>query len=40
MDEIQRRKDFTDWDKFACNEYQRLQEENAPEDGEPIIDDE
>ena len=39
MDEIQRRKDFTDWDKFAYNEYQILQEENAPDDEEPIIDD-
>ena len=39
MDEIQRRKDYTDWDKFAYNEYLLLQEENAPEDEEPIIDD-
>ena len=40
LDEIQRRKDYTDWDKFAYNEYQILQEENAPDDEEPIIDDE
>ena len=31
-DEIQRRRDYTDWDKFAYNEYDEINEEN--EEGE------
>ena len=43
MTDIEKRKDYTDWDKFAYNEYiikmNAENEEDDPDEEEPVIDD-
>ena len=42
MTDIEKRKDYTDWDKFAYNEYiikMNAEEEDDPDEEEPVIDD-
>ena len=42
MTDIEKRKDYTDWDKFAYNEYiikmNAENEEDDPYEEEPVID--
>ena len=42
MTDIEKRKDYTDWDKFAYNEYiikMNAEEEDDPDEEEPVIED-